>query len=299
MVVYEWNDSIEKTLDIMRQNSAKLGELSLENYNAFKKRIHYLQLPLAILSAANAYAVVDLDHYVSENYVTIACCVVSATLAGYLTYDWYVDSQKQMEKDFSFHTHCLEFTKEIKDVLVLARYDRTIDGDLFLRDKFKQYKELVSGNTLIEKFKGDLTLLKDSLCEKSEHMDEFVMDHWNIIFRPTLRRFKKKNMELIACVKQGGQSLNDIIEPVSAQENKFKWINEKWNDLLKGGKKDDTKKEEDIESPVEESKSAEGVTEKEKALDFSDVYTVKEIPSLTFSKKEESKKFHVAFVEQI
>ena len=293
MVVYEWNDSIEKTLDIMRQNSAKLGELSLENYNAFKKRIHYLQLPLAILSAANAYAVVDLDNYVSENYVTIACCVVSATLAGYLSYDWYVDSQKQMEQEFSFHTRCLEFSKDIKDVLVLPRYDRTSDGDVFLRDQFKQYKELVSGNKLIEKYKGDLTLLKESLCEKTEHMDEFVMDHWNIIFRPTLRRFKKKNQVLIECVKQGGQSIGDIIEPVSdsIQVDKFKWIKEKWNSILKG----DEETKVDIESPKEEPQRTEG----EKALDFSDVYTVKEIPSLTFSKKEESKKFHVAFLEQI
>jgi hypothetical protein len=280
MAIYEWTDSMEKTLDIMRQNAAKLGELSLGNYNALKKRIHYLQLPLAILSAANAYAVVDLDNYVSENYVTIACCVVSATLAGYLSYDWYVDSQKQMEQDFSFQKSCEDFSKKIKEMLAIPRYERTVDGCVFMRDLFKQYKELITGNELIEKFKGDLTL-------EAENMEEFVMDHWNIIFRPTLRRFKKKNMELIECVKKGGQSVNDIVEPpVSAASNDaWKMMKETWC----WRPPIPLQKEDDIESKAVTSE-----------VNFSEVYTVKqEIPSMTSPKKEEGKKFHVAFTEQI
>ena len=292
MVVFEWTDSIEKTLDVMRQNAAKLGEISQESYNALKKRIHYLQLPLAILSAANAYAVVDLDRYVSENYVTVSCCVVSATIAGYLSYDWYLDSQKKMELDFSFTRNCEDFSKQIKDILSVTRYERTVDGDIFLRDKFKQYRELISGNTLIAKFKGDLTSEKDSLCAQAEDMEELVMDHWNIIFRPTLRRFKKKNTELIEYVKKGGHSVNDMIEPgvisAAAQNIDFcSWITQKW------AKKIDVL-EEDIESNKKEEEKKEG------DVNFSDVYTVvKEMPSIPLSKKDDSKKFHVAFIEQI
>ena len=286
MTIYEWTDSMEKTLDVMRQNAAKLGELSFGNYNALKKRIHYLQLPLAILSAANAYAVVDLDNYVSENYVTIACCVVSATLAGYLSYDWYVDSQKQMEHDFSFQKSCEDFSKKIKEMLSLPRYERNVDGCVFLQDQFKQYKALISGNELIEKFKGDLTL-------DVENMEEFVTDHWNIIFRPTLRRFKKKNMELIECVKKGGQSVTDIVEvatPVSELSGSaWKWIQDKLHISSSPVVKE---KEKDIESKDEPSGE-------EKSVNFSEVYSAKEVPSMTFPKKEEPKKFHVAFTEQI
>jgi hypothetical protein len=221
MVVYEWTDSMDKTLDILRQNTVKLGELALENYNALKMRIHYLQLPLAILSAANAYAVMDLDHYLPDKYVSIACCVVSASLAGYLTYDWYVDSQKQMEEDFSFHKDSLNLAKQIKDVLAVPRYDRQIDGAAFLRDTFKKYKILISGHKLIAQYKGDVTVDKDSqLGEFIEDMEGFAIDNWNIIFRPTLRRFKKKNMELIENVKKGGQSIRDIVEPVLAVDPK-------------------------------------------------------------------------------
>ena len=283
MTVYEWTDAMEKTLDVMRQNTAKLGELSLGNYHALKKRIHYLQLPLAILSAANAYAVIDLDNYVSENYVTIACCVVSASLAGYLSYDWYVDSRNQMEQDFSFQKSCVDFSTKIKELLAIPRYERKVDGCVFLRDLFIQYKELISGNELIEKFKGDLSL-------EAENMEEFVMDHWNIIFRPTLRRFKKKNMELIECVKKGGQSVNDIVEPpVSAASNDaWKMMKEIWSWRPPVANE---KEKNDIES------SSPGTTSE---VNFSEVYTAKEIPTTTTNpKKEEGKKFHVAFTEQI
>ena len=310
MVVYEWTDASEKTLDAMRQNAAKLGEISLGNYDALKKRIHYLQLPLAILSAANAYAVMDLDHYVSENYVTIGCCVVSATLAGYLSYDWYVDSQKQMEKDFSFHRNCEEFSKQIKEVLSVPRYDRNTDGATFVREKFKQYKILIFGNKLIEKFQGDMTAGKDSLLSGlEEDMDEFVMDNLNIIFRPTLRRFKKKNSELIECVKKGGQSVSAIVEPTSktadsndkVKNDTWKWLSEKLfgvsgkevpkNDIEKGVVQEETAGEETKEEHKEDSDN----TMEEKPVNFSDVYEVKDGPSMNFP----TKKFHVAFTEQI
>jgi len=364
MVVYEWTDSMEKTLDILRQNTVKLGELALENYNALKMRIHYLQLPLAILSAANAYAVMDLDHYLPDKYVSIACCVVSASLAGYLTYDWYVDSQKQMEEDFSFHKDSLNLAKQIKDVLAVPRYDRQIDGGAFLRDTFKKYKILISGHKLIAQYKGDVTVDKDSqLGEFMEDMEGFAIDNWNIIFRPTLRRFKKKNMELIENVKKGGQSIRDIVEPVLAVDLKgvadLKKIDPKGAaDLkkidLKGAadlKKIDLKGAADLKkidpkgevfadvfnwlnvrkpttedavvsesapvvSDIEDQRKVPEVTESvpevsgsvpevsgsvpDVRVDFSEVYTISEIITSVFPKKEEHRKnFSMNFMEKL
>ena len=328
MVVYEWTDSMEKTLDILRQNTVKLGELALENYNALKMRIHYLQLPLAILSAANAYAVMDLDHYVADKYVSIACCVVSASLAGYLTYDWYVDSQKQMEEDFSFHKDSLNLSKQIKDVLAVPRYDRQIDGAVFLRDTFKQYKHLISGHKLIAQYKGDVTVQKDSLLgEFVEDMEGFAIDNWNIIFRPTLRRFKKKNMELIENVKKGGQSIRDIVEPVLAVDLKdMKKDLKEVVDLKKNDPKGEVLADvfnwlnvrktttEDAAAPVsapltdiEEQKEsvpvpdvAESVPAPDVRVDFSEVYTISEIITSVYPKKEEQRKnFSMNFMEKL
>jgi hypothetical protein len=176
-----------------------------------------------------------------------------------------------MEHDFSFQRNCEDFSKKIKEILSVPRYERTIDGSAFLQEQFKLYKELISGNAMIEKFKGDLTL-------EAEDMEAFVTDHWNIIFRPTLRRFKKKNMELIECVKKGGQSVTDIIEPPPKPLAAWTWLKEKWAPI------NPNEKEEDIESV------------KEKPVDFNDVYTVKEMPPVIATPK---KILHVAFTEQV
>lgn len=286
MVVYEWTDTMEKTLDVMRQNALKLSELSLEKYNALQKRIHYLQLPLAILSAANAVAVVALDNYISDNYVTIGCSTVSATIAGYLSYDWFLSSQKKMESDLSFYKDCEAFSENIKTVLSTERMNRKMDGAKYLQDTFASYKKLVEGNDLIERFKGNMTLYKESICEQVEDMETFVVDHWNILFRPTLRRFKKKNAELIESVKQAGQDVKSIVEPVTNEvvekvEDGAGWFKGKLNGLWgkEEGKEEEKKEESDIS--------------------IENVYTsVKEIPSILVSKREEPRKFAMSFMDK-
>ena len=286
MVVYEWTDTMEKTLDVMRQNALKLSELSLEKYNALQKRIHYLQLPLAILSAANAVAVVALDNYISDNYVAIGCSTVSATIAGYLSYDWFLSSQKKMESDLSFYKDCEAFSENIKTVLSTERMNRKMDGAKYLQDTFASYKKLVEGNDLIERFKGNVTLYKDSICEQVEDMETFVVDHWNILFRPTLRRFKKKNAELIESVKQAGQDVKSIVEPITNEvvekvEDGAGWFKGKLNGLW--GKE---------EGKEEEKKEESGIS-------MENVYTsVKEIPSILVSKREEPRKFAMSFMDK-
>tara|TARA_A200000113_G_scaffold212511_1_gene214070 strand:+ start:64 stop:930 length:867 start_codon:yes stop_codon:yes gene_type:complete len=214
MVKIEWNDSIEKSLDIMRQNVSKLSELSNQQYLAFKKRIEYMNLPLAILSGANAGAIFFLEDYSFGHYVNIGCGVASLVIAGVLSYDWCSGTYKKMEKDLTFHRDCENLSNQIKNVLAIDRLDRKIDGNQFLMQKFEQYKELVNDHSLIEKFKGNVTIAQESVCEQVEDMQEFLTDHWNIIYRPTLRRFKKKNNELIETVKKAGESVKTIIEPV-------------------------------------------------------------------------------------
>lgn len=288
-MVYEWTDTIEKTLDIMRQNTLKLSELSLEKYNALQKRIHYLQLPLAIFSAFNAVAVVALDNYISERYVAIGCSTASATIAGYLSYDWFLNSQKKMEVDLSFSKDCKGLSDQIKNVLTTQRGERKMDGSKFLQDTFDSYKKLIEGNEYIDKFKGNLIYYKESICEQVEDMESFVLDHWNILFRPVLRRFKQKNVELIECAKKAGQNVNEIVEPITEDvvekvEETSGWLKEKLT-ILWG------KREEEIE---------EDKTNKEEIpVSIERVYsTVKEIPMMLSPRKEEGKKFSMSFIDK-
>ena len=271
----EWNDSIEKSLDIMRQNVSKLSELSNAQYLAFKKRIEYMNLPLAILSGANAGAIFFLEGYSFGHYVNISCGVTSLVIASVLSYDWCSGTYKKMGKDLSFHRDCENLKEQIQGVLSLDRSERKMDGTHFLQQKFAEYKELVANHSLIEKFNGNVSLATDQV----EDMQTFLYDHWNIIYRPTLRRFKKKNSELLDTVQKAGESVQTIIEPVvepvvDTAQASCNWL------LYPFSKKSQTEGdlEENTQTPEKEN------------MEMSDIYsTVKSIP-------QEFKKFNMAFV---
>jgi hypothetical protein len=215
--MHKWTDTIDKTLEIMRQNTLKLSELSRNQYNAFKQRIDYINMPLAILSGANAVAIFILDNYVNEHYVTIACGVTSATVAGLLSSNWFLGTSRKMEEHFSFHHKCESISNQIKSILQVSREERKIDGSAFLMDKFAEYKELIANHPLIEQFQGNFTVEKDSICEEVEDMQAYLYDHWNIIFRPTLRRFKQKNKKVLESLRQTGVDIQSVVEPVVEQ----------------------------------------------------------------------------------
>jgi hypothetical protein len=281
----EWTDSIEKSLDIMKQNLSKLSEISSDQYIAFKKRIEYMSLPLAILSGANAGAIFFLDGYGYDHYINIGCGVASLVVAGVLSYDWCTGSLKQMGKDLAFHRDCENLSNQIQTILSMERNERKMDGTLFLQQKFAEYKTLVNDNPLIEKFKGNLSVTQDTISEQVEDMQEFLYDHWNIIYRPTLRRFKKKNSELLDSVKKAGETVQTIIEPVvepvvDTAEANCNWFMRKTNLIWKT---EETKEEEEKDNIGEE-----------KVMQFKDIYsTVKQMPS-----EIGMKKFNMAFVEK-
>lgn len=275
----EWNDSIEKSLDIMRQNVSKLSELSNEQYLAFKKRIEYMNLPLAILSGANAGAIFFLEGYSFGHYVNIGCGVASLVIASVLSYDWCSGTYKKMGKDLSFHRDCENLKEQIQGVLSLDRSERKMDGTHFLQQKFAEYKELVANHSLIEKFNGNVSLATDQVSNQVEDMQTFLYDHWNIIYRPTLRRFKKKNSELLDTVQKAGESVQTIIEPVvepvvDTAQASCNWL------LYPFSKKSQ------VEGDLEENSQ----TPEKESMEMSDIYsTVKSIP-------QEFKKFNMAFV---
>ena len=281
----EWNDSIEKSLDIMRQNVSKLSELSNAQYLAFKKRIEYMNLPLAILSGANAGAIFFLEGYSFGHYVNISCGVTSLVIASVLSYDWCSGTYKKMGKDLSFHRDCENLKEQIQGVLSLDRSERKMDGTHFLQQKFAEYKELVANHSLIEKFNGNVSLATNQV----EDMQTFLYDHWNIIYRPTLRRFKKKNSELLDTVQKAGESVQTIIEPVvepvvDTAQASCNWL------LYPFSKK--SQEEGDLEENKNDTESSSNniPIKKEAAIEITDIYNgVKSIP-------QEFKKFNMAFV---
>lgn len=224
MVKYEWTESVENTLNIIRQNLDQLASLTLNNYNALKNRINYVNFPLAVLSGLNGAAVIWLDNYISDTYVTIACASSSVLIASALAFDWCSGSMTKLELDLSFSKECENLSKQIKEILDIPRESRKIDGNMFINSIFEKYKGLVLVHPIITKFNGHL---KETVSEQVEDMQEFVKDHWNILFRPTLRRFKKKNEKLLTIMEEKGQDVKEVIEPVK-EEAKY-WMSRIWN----------------------------------------------------------------------
>jgi len=267
--MHVWTDTIDKTLDIMRQNTLKLSELSRNQYNAFKSRIDFINIPLAILSGANAVAIFILDNYVNEHYVTIACGVTSASVAALLSSHWLLGTVDKMEEHLSFHHKCESISNQIKNILQINKEDRKIDGSMFLMDKFAEYKSLIANHPLIEEFQGNLTVEQNEIGQEVEDMQAYVYDHWNIIFRPTLRRFKQKNQKILETFKQTGVEIETIIEPVVEKKTDtlFNWICKKTS-MVKESEDVDF----DIKQDEEESDDNDNLTNNPEYLKMSDIY---------------------------
>lgn len=280
--VYEWTDTMERTLDTIRQNTLKLGEGSLDNYNALQSRIDFIKLPLAFLSAVNTYAVIDLGHYISEYDVTLICSVISASIAGYLSYDWYVGSQKKLTEDYSFYKDCDHVCDQITHILSIPRSERKKDGGQFLREIFKEYSKVIAGHDIMIKNKGNLRIYNE--CERPEDIEEVIMDHWNLIFRPTLRRFKRKNKIVMDAVKTGG--LHDIENIMEKAEDKvYSALQPLWHNIATTLQTVDLEQEKDLEQeqeqeidiiPDDKETQTEQIGipdhEEEPSFDYSDLY---------------------------
>jgi hypothetical protein len=296
--MHEWTETMEKTLDIMRKNALKLSELSLYRYHALKSRIEFMNIPLAILSGANAAAIFILDNYVNDYIVTIACGATSATIAGILSCKWFYQTcSKNLEEHLSFHHKCEAIGDQIQKVLHLERSQRKTDSSSFLIDKFAEYKALITNHPLIDEFNGNLTICEDSIGEEVEDMYDFVYDHWNIIFRPTLRRFKQKNKKLLESIEHAGLDIQSVVEPeTSGVESSGHFLNWSWSWIRKKATivwvaEESTEKQKKSEEEEEEEDAS-------KYLDLGDIYRNTEKSAAVIRDSLNIKKFNMNFVNK-
>lgn len=204
-----WTDSVEKTLETLKQNTRKLSENYLEKYNSFKTKLTYINSPLVILSALNAYAILELDSF--SKTIQIASAATSLAVASILGTEMIFGLQTRMENALSKHKDFSSLQSEIEKVITLGRDDRKLDGNDFLMKRFKEYKELVLQDEFIIKFDGNL---QENLTEQVEDMQAYLEDHWNILFRPQFRKIKKKNEKVIEAIKSSGQELQKTLEVI-------------------------------------------------------------------------------------
>ena len=196
----QWTDSIEKNLIAMHQNAKKLAENYLETYNSFKNVTTYLNVPLLLLSALNAYVIFDADSY--SRGVQLGSSATSLGIAIILSGEFLYMFRNKIENTFLKFKNYEYLELSIQQTLSVDRLHRAADADIYFQETFRQYKTLVSDDYFIMKYLGNLDMTDEM---NMEDIPAILDDHWNILFRPTFRRIKRKNQKVIEALKSTGQ----------------------------------------------------------------------------------------------
>lgn len=205
----QWTEIIEKNLIAMHQNAKKLAENYLERYNSFKNVTTYLNVPLLLLSALNAYVIYDADSY--SRGVQLGSSATSLGIAIILSGEFLYMFRNQVENNFLKFKHFDSLGNSISQTLSIDRLHRTMEPDSYFEDTFRQYKTLVADDPFIMKYLGNLGMPEDVT---TEDIPAILNDHWNILFRPTFRRIKHKNQKVMEALKSTGQRF-DLEEELS------------------------------------------------------------------------------------
>ena len=222
----QWTEAIEKNLIAMQQNAKKLAENYLERYNSFKNVTTYLNVPLLLLSALNAYVIYDADSY--SRGVQLGSSATSLGIAIILSGEFLYMFGNKVENHFLKYKHFESLEQSISQTLSVDPLHRIMEADGYLEDTFREYKTLVADDMFIMQYLGNLGIPEEI---NTEDIPAILHDHWNILFRPTFRRIKQKNQKVMEALKTTGQSF-DLDGFVSTVEN----------EVEKGDKKVEVKK---------------------------------------------------------
>lgn len=192
-----WTEPIETNLDIMRQNINHLKNLYMTEYNTASRYLNYINIPLVMLSALNAYAVYEIHVYGQP--VIYGSSAVSALSVIILGGNFLVGVQNKITDKVRTIQEFDLLEMSIVDILAKPRDTRIIPAQYFQDAAFEKYDKLVSKDKHVTKFKGSLKPNESQINNIAE-MHAYLIDHWNIIFRPELRKIKTKNAVILNLV---------------------------------------------------------------------------------------------------
>lgn len=253
-----WTETGEKALNTIKVNAKQLSEKYLEEYNSFKNWLMLINAPLVLLSAANAYAIIELDSL--SHTIQMASAGSSILIATIIGGEMCLGVQKRLENSYARYKDFDNLKEDISGVLTLERDERKIDANDFLSNMFKKYQQLTEEDKYITKFAGNV---KSFASDRTEDMQSFLEDHWNILFRPQFRKIKHKNEKVINALKETGQqvqeTLSTIVEPVVelAKEGEKEIKKSSFISMITFSKKNESETEEkkEEEKKEEEKKS--------------------------------------------
>jgi hypothetical protein len=236
----QWTETIEKNLIAMQQNAKKLAENYLERYNSFKNVTTYLNVPLLLLSALNAYVIYDADSY--SRGVQLGSSATSLGIAIILSGEFLYMFRNKVENHFLKYKHFESLEQSISQTLSVDPLHRIMEAEGYLEDTFREYKTLVADDMFIMQYLGNLGIPEEI---NTEDIPAILHDHWNILFRPTFRRIKQKNQKVMEALKTTGQSfdLDGFVSTVEKEKEDKKVEMKKtflsWLSAIRGKEKED------------------------------------------------------------
>jgi len=144
-----WSDDIELILNNIRINSILFSNYHKEKYYKYKSYLKYFKLPLIVLSSITSIASVGLTKFISQEKVSIITCLLSLLSAIIASVELYLGIQKSMEAELMCSREFLLLSYDIYKTLNLEKKNRSVNGKVYLDEKFQEYKKLVENAKLI------------------------------------------------------------------------------------------------------------------------------------------------------
>lgn len=146
-----WTKDIEDILQNIRKNCVTMSKIHKNRHVSLKGTLRYFRIPIIILSGLNSVIAVGLQPYLAQGVISVATCLISLTCGIIGSIELYLAIQTQMETELIQSKEYYILGIEIYKVLNLDVTNRTVDGKLFLDDKFAIYEKLIEKSNIINK----------------------------------------------------------------------------------------------------------------------------------------------------
>jgi hypothetical protein len=146
-----WTKDIEDILQNIRKNCVTMSKIHKNRHVSLKGTLRYFRIPIIVLSGLNSVIAVGLQPYLEQGVISVATCLISLTCGIIGSIELYLAIQTQMETELIQSKEYYILSIEIYKVLHLDVENRTVDGKIFLDDKFAIYEKLIEKSNIINK----------------------------------------------------------------------------------------------------------------------------------------------------
>ena len=152
-----WSSDVESILENIRLNCVMLSSAHKKKYLFFKSYLKYFRIPIIIISGFTSVVSVGLQPYCAQSFISASTCVLSLVCSIIGSIELFLSIQSSMEEELIASKDFYLLGIDIFKVLSLTRENRSINGKVFLEEKFSTYEKLIENNSPIQKS------LKDTL----------------------------------------------------------------------------------------------------------------------------------------